>query len=128
MNEPEPMLEPTELMDEFERALTRALRRVDAPQGFAARAMERASADDTLPANVITIRPRFAAFRLQAWMGGAIAALLVLGVFGAEQVHVRQQRERAALAQRQFETAERITDQALAQVRAQVEGAGIPLQ
>ena len=124
MNEPESLREPAP-MQEFEESLTRALRRVDAPEGFAARALQRAGAANPQPAQLLAMRPRFAAFRLQAWVGGAIAALLVLGVFGADQVHVRQQRERAALAQQQFETATRITDQALEQIRAQLAQAGV---
>jgi hypothetical protein len=58
-------------------------------------------------------------------MGGAIAAVLATGVFvGA---HVHEQHERRAVAQQQFATAERITDEALARTRAELEQRGINL-
>lgn len=104
--------------DAFEQALAKALQRVDAPEGFAGRVMERAFA--RTPKMVVMPKPR-------AWVGGAIAAVLVLGAFGAEQVHVRRERERAALATRQFEAATRITDQALRQTREQLRQAGLNL-
>jgi hypothetical protein len=107
--------------DAFEVQLTQALRRVDAPEGFAARVMGRTSS----PAKVVTMRSRFATLRIRTWVGGAIAAMLALGVFGVEQAHVRHEREQAALAQQQFETATRITDQALEHAREQLARAGI---
>jgi len=56
-------------------------------------------------------------------MGSAIAAVLVLGCFVAERVHV--ERQKAELAQQQFETAMRVTDHALDQTRVQLERAGL---
>jgi hypothetical protein len=44
-----------------------------------------------------------------------------------EQVHVRHEREQAALATQQFETAMRVTDHALDQTRNQLQRAGIKL-
>ena len=109
--------------DEFEQGLMQAMRRVDAPEGFAARVMEQAAT----PAKVITMRPRFAGMRVRAWVGGAIAALLVVGVVGGEELRVRHEREQAALATKQFEAALRVTDHALDQTRAQLERAGLKL-
>lgn len=110
---------------EFELALARAMSRVDAPEGFAARVMERAASPVE---NVVAMRPRTRMLRMQAWMGGAIAAALVVGVFGAEQIHDRHERaERAALATQQFEAAVQVTDRALDQTRQQLQRAGLNL-
>ena len=150
--------------DAFERTLMQAMLRVDAPEGFAERAMERAAesaaggyphvpeagpsdrlraghgASRGLPevsdvppatsgsrAKVLAMRPRFAWLSQRAWVGGAIAAMLVLGVFGGEQVRARHEREQAAVAQQQFEEGIRVTGQALAQTREQLERAGLRL-
>jgi hypothetical protein len=110
-------------LDEFEQQLTQALCRVNAPEGFAARVLERA----TLPAKVAVMRPRLAALRGRAWVGGAIAAMLALAVFVGDQAYVRHERERAALANQQFAMAMRVTDHALDQTRAQLERAGLKL-
>ena len=106
---------------DFERQLTQALRHVDAPEGFAARVMEHAAtAEESLP-----VPPRFLPPRIRAWVGGTIAAMLVLGLLAAEQVHLRHEREQVALARQQFETAMRVTDHALDQTRVQLEHAGL---
>ena len=116
-------------MDEFEEQLVRQLRRVDAPEGFALRVLDRVSEDAArktpLRARVLTM-PAWS-FKPRVWVGGAIAAALVLGCFAAEQVRVRQQQERAELAQQQFDTAMRVTDHALDQTRAHLERAGFKL-
>ena len=109
--------------DGFELQLTRAMRRVEAPEGFAASVMERAAAPAVL-SKVVVMRPRL---RVQMWVGGAIAAMLVVGVFGSEEVHVRHQREEAAVATRQFEAAMRIEDQTLQRTRERLARAGVPL-
>jgi hypothetical protein len=106
--------------EQFEQDLTRALRRVDAPEGFADRVMARAREQQRPPARVFVMQRR-----QQAWLGGAIAAALLLGVFGAEQIEQRQQRERAMMAQQQFEAGIRITDDALDHARDQLERAGV---
>ena len=67
----------------------------------------------------------FAIPKPRAWMGGAIAAVLAMGIFVG--THVHEQHERRAEAQKQFETAERITDQTLARTRAELEQRGISL-
>ena len=59
-------------------------------------------------------------------MGAAIAAMLVLTILGGERVH--QERERVALAQREYQTATRITDRALQHAREQLQAKGISLE
>jgi hypothetical protein len=110
---------------EFELALARAMARVEAPEGFAKRVMERAGgAAETL----VVMRPRRGLVRMQAWMGGAIAAVLALGMFGAEQLHLRRERaEEAAKADQQFAVAMQVTDHALEQTREQLQRAGLKL-
>ena len=116
-------------MNEFEEQLAGQLRRVDAPEGFALRVLDRVSDDAVrktpLRARVFTM-PAWS-FKPRVWVGGAIAAALVLVCFAAQQVHVRQQQEKAELAQQQFDTAMRVTDHALDQTRAHLERAGFKL-
>ena len=108
-------------LTEFELQLARAMRRVDAPEGFAERIMERSAG----PAEkVVVMRRRGRMVRMQAWMGGAIAAVLALGMFGAEQLH---QRREQAKADQQFAVAMQATDHALDQTRAQLQRAGLNL-
>jgi hypothetical protein len=120
-----PELVPDLKLAEFELQLARAMRRVDAPEGFAARVMERAAS----PAEkVVVMRPRSGLWRMQAWAGGAIAAVLALGMFGAEQLHLRRERaEETARADQQFAVAVQVTDHALAQTREQLARAGLNL-
>ena len=92
-----PELVPDLELAEFELVLARAMSRVDAPEGFAARVMECAASpaeitQDQMTQKVVAMRPRLRSVRLQAWMGGAIAAVLALGMFGAEQLHLRRER------------------------------------
>ena len=116
-----PHAEPELKLAEFELQLARAMRRVDAPAGFAERVMERT----TSPAEkIVVMRPRSGLWRMQAWTGGAIAAVLALGMFGAEQLHQRRERERA---DQQFAVAVQVTDHALAQTRQQLARAGLNL-
>ena len=106
---------------EFELQLARAMRRVDAPEGFAERIMERSAS----PAEtVVVMRRHQGMWRMQAWMSGAVAAALALGVFGAEQIH---QRREQAKADQQFAVAMQVTDHALAQTREQLQRAGLKL-
>jgi hypothetical protein len=112
--------QPEELNAEFERNLTEALRLVDPPEGFAERVMARALASEQPRARVLAMRPS-----VRAWMSGAIAAVLLAGVFVADEVHVRRQRERGELAQQQFEAGLRITDEALQHTREQLARAGV---
>ena len=150
MSDQEKRVDGTELVpDAFELLLARAMSRVDAPEGFAERVVGRvASAEGGVagPAQVSDARPfgrlragsgapgvlvipkRSGWLRMQAWVGGAIAAALALGMFGAEQLHQRRERaEQAAIATQQFEAAVRVTDRALAQTREQLQRAGLNL-
>lgn len=108
--------------DGFELQLTEALRRVEAPEGFAARVMDRAAAL-AVAKKVVVMQRR----HVPMWISGAIAAMLAVGAFVGETVRVRHQREQAALATQQFEAAVRVTDQALDKTRAQLERAGLKL-
>jgi hypothetical protein len=116
-----PEMAPDLKLAEFELQLARAMARVDAPEGFAARVMERAASPSE---KVVVMRPRSGLWRMQAWTGGAIAAVLALGMFGAEQLHLRRERDRA---DQQFAVAVQVTDHALAQTREQLARAGLNL-
>jgi hypothetical protein len=123
-----PELVPELVLDlklaEFELQLARAMRRVDAPEGFAARVMERAASPVDVEQKVLVMRPRSGLWRMQAWMGGAIAAVLAIGMYGAEVLH---QRREQAKADEQFAVAVQATDHALAQTREQLQRAGLKL-
>jgi hypothetical protein len=109
-----------ESFEELERYLYQAMRRVDAPEGFADRVMERAKAAAPAKAKVLGMpsRPRL-------WVGSAIAAALLMGVFVGDQQLERRQREKAEVAQKQFEAGIEITDRALEHTRDQLERAGV---
>jgi hypothetical protein len=108
---------------DFDEVLAKALKRVDAPDGFAASVMERAVAPTKAkPKGKLLMMPR-----VQAWMGGAIAAALMMGALITARVHVVHQQEQAALTERQFEAAMRVTNQALNQTQAQLQRAGLKL-
>jgi hypothetical protein len=133
-----PKLVSDEKLAEFEVMLARAMRPVEAPEGFASRVVVRASANPThadetvmdgapgtiADAKVFVMRRRNGLWRMQAWMGGAVAAVLVLGMFGAEQIH---QRREQAKADQQFALAVQATDHALDQTREQLQRAGLNL-
>ena len=106
---------------EFERQLTRAMQHVDAPEGFAERVLAKAA--EPQKAKVLQM-PR----RVQAWVGGAVAAALMAGAVGIQQQHERRERaEEAARAQQQLELALQITGETMANVRAQLQQAGVPV-
>jgi hypothetical protein len=118
-DETEELNTPGESFEELERYLSQAMRRVDAPEGFVDRVMERAKA---APAKAkVLMMPS----RTRAWVSGAIAATLLAGVFAGDQVHERRQREKAEVAQKQFEAGMEITDRALEHTRDQLERAGV---
>ena len=117
----------TEQESALERQLIVALQRVDAPAGFADRVMARAL--DSGP-RVPVARGKVLAWPvMRAWVGGAVAAALVAGLFATETAveHHRARERRVQQATAQFETAERITDRALEQARRQIQQAGVPL-
>jgi hypothetical protein len=116
--------QPEALNTEFEQHLTEALRPVAAPDGFADRVMARVHSPAAARAKVVTMP-----LRARPWIGGAIAAVLLVGVYTGvhtgEQAHQRRERERAERAQQQFDAGMRITDQTLEHVRLQLQQAGI---
>ena len=107
----------------FEAELTLAMQHVDAPAGFADRVLAKAAEAEPRRAKILMM-PR----RVQAWAGGAIAAVLLAGAFGIQQQHERRQRaEEAARAQQQYEQALQITGETLDHVRMQLQQAGVPV-
>jgi len=106
---------------EFDEVLAKALKRLDAPEGFAASVMERAVAPAKLKGKLLMMP------RMQAWMSGAIAAALVMGALITARVHVVRQQEQAAVTERQFETAMRVTNRALDQTQMQLQRVGLKL-
>lgn len=121
-------------MKEFEQALSRAMKRVELRAETSAKFLalaeeaerKRVHAGGGFRLIKFSNGGRvFAMPRPRAWMGGAIAAVLAIGCFvGA---HVHEQHERRVVAEQQFETAERITDEALARTRAELQQRGINL-
>jgi hypothetical protein len=129
-------------MTEFEQALTRAMRRVETRAELSAKLLVLAAeAEAKRPAKGILPRwtrlsnggkvlifPRQrGSMSSMSWMGGAIAAALVLAAVLGDTAYVHREHQRKAQAQREFETATRITDQALAHTRRQLQRAGISL-
>jgi hypothetical protein len=116
-------------MTDFEKQMAKTLRRVDAPEGFAERVMQRAEAES---AHVVKVRfdePKWWELRSWRWMtspwaGGAVAALLVASVF-LTGAHVHEEHVKQAQATQQFETATQITDRALAHARETMKRAGV---
>ena len=108
-------------MAAFEAELTRALQPIEPPAGFAERVLAAAQgAERPVRAKVLPFRS------WRSVVGGAIAASLLAGSFVAEDLHQRQERARErSMATQQFETATRITDEALAHTREQLERAGV---
>jgi len=125
-------------MKEFEQALSRAMQRVEVRAETSAKFLALAEEAERKRVHAgggfrliklsnggrVFAMPRFPQAR--AWMGGAIAAVLAMGIFAG--THIHEQHERRAVAQEQFETAERITDQTLARTRAELEQRGINLE
>jgi hypothetical protein len=129
-------------MTEFEAALGRAMQRVEVRAETAAKFL--ALAEEAERSRVkaggglrlvrlssggrVIAMPRLRLPQTQAWMGGAIAAVLAIGVFAGAHIHEQhEQHERRMMAQQQFEAAERITDATLARTREQLERQGIVL-
>jgi hypothetical protein len=122
-------------LTDFEQALTRAMKRVElraeTTKKFLALAEEaernRVHAGSGFGLIKLSNGGRvFAMPRPRAWMGGAIAAVLAMGIFVG--THVHEEHERRVEAQKQFETAERITDQTLARTREELARQGIELE
>ena len=105
----------------FERELAAVMRPLRLPEGFADRVL--AQVEASRPAQS---RAKVIPFRAWSLVGGAaIAATLIGGVFAAQDVRERHDREqRHATATQQFEAATRITDQVLAHTREELERSG----
>ena len=129
-------------MKEFEQALARAMQRVEVRAETSAKFL--ALAEEAEKSRVkaggglrllrlsnggrVIAMPRLRIPQARAWMGGAIAAVLAIGVFAGAHIHEQhEQHERQVMAQQQFQTAERITDETLARTREQLERRGINL-
>jgi hypothetical protein len=106
---------------EFDPTLARALRQVDAPMSLETRLMAAAEKESRHTAKVLAFPQK------RAWMSGAIAAALVMGVVIGERVHVDRQREQVAVTQQKFEDAMRVTNHALNQTQEQLAKAGLSL-
>ena len=113
-----------EVQDEFEQELTQRMRRVDPPEGFMERLLERAESEAPSRGKILTM-PRRTVFR--AWIGGAIAATLVAGLFVSQHVREHERERKAAEAQQQYETAMQVTDHALDHTRTSLQKAGLIL-
>ena len=120
----------------FERELTQAFARVDAPATLQKRLLLAAEAEarqKRREKRVLWFKPRTSRSsvlvmpRGQALVGGAIAAVLVLGTIGSvEAIHLQNVR-RQEEATRQFAQAEQIRTRALEHAREQLERAGVSL-
>jgi hypothetical protein len=133
MSGPERMKELEE-MDEFERSLTRALKRVDVRADTTAKffAIVEEAERERQQTGRMWVTPKTGGKLLfmprsmfRSWIGGAVAAVLAVGVFVG--VHERQERK-AEVARQQFDTAMRVTDHALDQTRAQLQRVGLNLE
>ena len=117
----------------FERELKHAFVRVNAPdtlQTFLLAAAEAEAERERQGRRVLWFKPAHSRHkvlvfpRAQTWVGGAIAAVLVLGTIGSvEAIHLQNVR-RQDEATRQFAQAEQIRDRALEHAREQIERAG----
>jgi hypothetical protein len=126
--------------NDFEGQVAESLKRVEAPAGFAERLMARAVVETHIaeasrstalrvgaPGLVSAGKAKIIAFprARSVWMSGAVAAALVVGTFVGVDKHRQHERERAT---QEFETATRITDQALEHTRDQLARAGVRLE
>jgi type VI protein secretion system component VasF len=127
-NPPEEQLQPadplaeTEHYAEVEAYLVRALRPIDPVDDLADRILALAQQPQPAPAKVIPINRR-----MPVWASGAIAAALLVGIFVTEQTHVQHEKQKVEQAQRQFETALKITNETLEQTRQELKQAGIEI-
>ena len=141
MNNPEEMRQNEgvggEAVDPFEAKLRKALERVDAPPTLrvfletAIEAQERQKRTGKLwfrpkRGGLLLVMPKPWRWMMSPWAGGAVAALLVAGVFGTG-LHVHHVHERQAEATQQFEQATQITDRALERARERLRKAGVDL-
>jgi hypothetical protein len=118
--------------DEFEAALTRAMRRVEVRAETSAKflAIAAEAAAERKRTGKLYFRPKTGGLlvmlpRPKVWLSGAIAAALVAGVFVAQDVHQRHERE---VANRQFALSMQIEERAMEHTRQQLQKAGVPLE
>ena len=125
-------------MQEFERALSRAMQRVELRAETSAKLLALADEAEQTPGHAggglrrikfsnggrVFAMPRTWMLP-RAWMGGAIAAVLAAGCFVGAHLHTEH--ERKVQAERQFEASERITDETLTRTREQLRAQGIYL-
>lgn len=121
----------------FERELQAALQRVEAPEAMLSRILQAAqeSSGKAAPAAAAqsrvlsfearSTRPLLSSTRWKSWMGGAVAAVLAIGVFTAEGVHRHRERVQA---EQQFAEAQAITERTLEHAREQLERAGVSIE
>ena len=112
--------------EELEEYLVKELHPVPEPRGFADRILALAELQAQAPAparaKVVTMKPR-----PRLWLPTAIAAALLAAGFVTEETHVRHQRQQAELAQKQFDSALRITGETLEETRQQLRDAGVQI-
>jgi len=133
----EEMRQNEEVIDPLEAQLRKALERVDAPPTLiqfletAIEAQEHQKSTGKLwfrpkRGGLLLTMPQSWRWMMSPWAGGAVAALLVAGVFftGA---HVHQEHVKQAQATQQFEQATQITDRALERAREKMKRAGVNL-
>ena len=132
--------ETREQEQEFEAMLARALRRVDAPEGFAARVTALAEAEERTKRAAASLATNGAAngaadkarwWQMSSWgwkpVWGAAAAILVAGVLGGHEVHERRMEQERVQASRHFDASVQITDRALEHAREQLKQRGVEL-
>ena len=127
-----------EAADLFEAKLRKALERVDAPPTLRAfletaiEAQEHQRKTGKLwfapkRGGKLLVLPKPWRWVMSPWAGGAVAALLVAGVF-ATGVRVHEEHVKQAQATQQFEQATQITDRALEHAREKLRKAGVNLE
>jgi len=136
VDSPEEMKE-NEAIEKLEAQLKKALERVDAPPTLiqfletAIEAQEHQKRTGKLwfrpkRGGLLLVMPKPWRWMMSPWAGGAVAALLVAGVFMTGE-HVHRMHERQAEATQQFEQATQITDRALERAREKMRKAGVNL-
>jgi len=121
---------------EFEQALTRGLRRVDAPGDLMARVMAQVETQQGAEQRTAqVVRSAGSAGGWRTWFSfswkpawGAMAALLVASVLTGHVVHEHRidAQERARVqASREFDVSVQITDKAMEHTREQLRKAGV---
>lgn len=121
LNQPAEQFPADEQFPELEQHLRLSLRHVDPPADFTESLLARATSVAPQPKAKVLKMPA----HTRLWAGSALAASLVAGILIAGQVHARHERQKVEAAQRQFNAAMQITNEALEQTREQLRQAGI---